>query len=116
MVGQTAVIFFGGASLAQVNKMMELQNDDRVETLILMIGTNVTLETKWESLLICLFNELKEKYRPNIVVLCTIPLNPDAGSPVADYMNRKVTKWNVMIRNLTAENPSELRLMDVETH
>ena len=48
------------------------------------------------------------------MVLCTIPLNPDAESPVADYMNGNVTQWNVMIRNLTAENPNELRLMDVE--
>ena len=29
VVGQTAVISFGGASVAQVIKMMELQNDDR---------------------------------------------------------------------------------------
>ena len=48
------------------------------------------------------------------MVLCTIPLNPDAGSPVADYMNGNVTQWNVMIRNLTAESPNELRLMDVK--
>ena len=67
LVGQTAVISFGGASVAQVIKMMELQNDDRVDTLALMTGTNdvsrnpVTPEVKWESLLICLLNELKEK-------------------------------------------------------
>ena len=92
--------------------MMVLQNDDRVNTLTLMIGKN---EVKWESLLICLLNDLKEKNRPKIVVLCTIPRNPDSGSPVAGYMNGKVTKWNVMARNLTAENPSDLRLMDVES-
>ena len=40
VVGQTTAISFGGASVAQVIKMMELQNDDRVDTLILMIGTN----------------------------------------------------------------------------
>ena len=34
---------------------------------------------------------------------------------MADYMNGNVTKWNAMIRNLTAENPNELRLMDVES-
>ena len=55
-----------------------------------MIGTNdvsrnpLTPEAKWESLLIFLLNELKEKYRPRIVVLCTIPLNLDAGPPVVD--------------------------------
>ena len=48
------------------------------------------------------------------MVLCTIPFNPDAGSLVADFMNGNVTQWNMMIRNLTAENPNELRLMDVQ--
>ena len=65
--------------MAHVIKLMELQNEDRVDTLTLMRGTNVvsrnpvTPEAKWESLLICLLNELKEKYRPRIVVLCTRP-------------------------------------------
>ena len=119
--GQITGISFGGASVAQVIKMMELQNDDRVDTLTLMIGANdvsrnpVTPKAKWESLLDCLLNDLKEKYRPRIVVLCTIPLNPDAGSPVADFMKGNVTQWNVMIRNLTTGNPNELRLMDVES-
>ena len=118
--GRTTVISFRGASVAQVIKMMELQNEDRVDTLTVMIGTNevprnpVTPEAKWESLLICLLNKLKEKYRPRIVVLCTIPHNPEAGSPVADFMNGNITQWNVMIRNLTTGNPNELRLMDVE--
>ena len=67
-----------------------------------MTGTNevsrnpVNPEVKWESLLICLLNELKEKYRPRIVCLFTIPRNTDAGSPIADL----------------TENPNELRLMD----
>ena len=87
------MISFGGASVAQVIKMMELQNNDRVDTLIVMLRTNnvsgnpVTPEAKRESLMICLLNELKEKYRSRIVVLCTIPLNPEVGSPVADFMN-----------------------------
>ena len=56
VVGQTNAIAFGGASVARVIKMMELQNDDRVVRLILMIGTNdvsrnpVTREEKWEPL------------------------------------------------------------------
>ena len=84
--------------MAQVIKMMELQNDDRVDTLTLMIGTKdvsrnpVNPEAMWESLLIFLLNELKEKNRPRIVVLCTTPLNPDAGSQVTDYMNGNVTQ------------------------
>ena len=76
VVGQTALVSFGGASVAQVIKMMELQND-RADILTLIIGTNdvsrnpVTPEAKWESLLICLLNELREKYRPRIPSLLT---------------------------------------------
>ena len=79
---------------------------------MIMLGTNdvsrapVTPESKWEPLLVCLLNELKERYRPWFVVLCTIPQNPDVGTPVADFMNDNVTRWHDMTRNLVRSNPS----------
>ena len=116
--GQTTVLSFGGASVAQVIKMMEFQGEDHLDTLVIMLGTNdvsrfpVTPEGKWEPLLVCLLNELKEKYRPRLVVLCTITQNPEVGTPVADFMNGNVTRWNEMTRSLVRSNPSELQLMD----
>ena len=118
--GQTTVLSFGGASVAQVIKMMEFQEEDHLDTLVIMLGTNdvlrapVTLESKWEPLLVCLLNELKETYRPRLVVLCTIPQNPEVSTPVADFMNGNVTRWNKMTRSQVRSNPSELRLMDLE--
>ena len=118
--GQTTTLSFGGASVAQVIKMMEFQSEDHLDTLVIMLGTNdvsrapVTPECKWEPLLVCLLNELKEKYRPRFVVLCTIPQNPLMGITVADFMNGNVTRWNEMIRNLVRNNPGELRLLDIE--
>ena len=76
-----------------------------------MIGTN---EVKSEPLLVFLLNELKEKYRPRLVVLCTIRLNQNAGSPIAYFLNGNVTRWNMMVKSLIAENLNELRLMNVE--
>ena len=117
--GQTAVLSFGGASVAQVVKMMEFQGENHLDTLVIMLGAidvsraPVTPEGKWEHLLVCLLNELKEKYRPRLVVLCTIPQNPEMGTPVADFMNGNVTWWNEMTRGLVRSNPSELRLMDL---
>ena len=99
---------------------MEFQGEDHLETLVIMLGTNdvsrapVTPERKWEPLLVCLLNELKEKYRPRLVVLCTIPQNPEVGTPVADFMNGNVTPWNEMTRSLVRSNHCELRLMDLE--
>ena len=118
--GQTTTLSFGGASVAQVIKMMEFQSEDHLDTLVIMLGTNdvsrapVTPECKWEPLLVCLLNELKEKYRPRFVVLCTIPQIPLMGTTVADFMNGNVTRWNEMIRNLVRNNPGELRLLDIE--
>ena len=118
--GQTTVLSFGGASEAQVIKMMKCQGKDYLDTLVIMLGTNdvsrapVTPEGKWEPLLVCLLNELKEKYRPRLVVLSTIPQNPEVGTPVADFMNGNVTRWNEMTRGLVRSNPGELRLMDLE--
>ena len=62
----------------------------------------------------CLLNELKEKYRPKLVILCTIPPNPLVGTIAADFMNGNVTRWNEMTRILVRNNPGELRLLDLE--
>ena len=48
------------------------------------------------------------------MVLCTIPQSPEVGTPVTDFMNGNVTRWNEMTRSLVISNPSELRLMDLE--
>ena len=37
--GQTTVFSFGGASVAQVLKMMEFQGEDHLDTLVIMLGT-----------------------------------------------------------------------------
>ena len=118
--GQTTALSFGGASVAQVIKIMEFQSEDYLDTLVIMLGTNdvsrtpVTPESKWEPLLVCLLNELKEKYRLRLVVLCTIPQNPMVGTVVADFRNGNVTRWNKVIRSLVRNNPGELRLLDLE--
>ena len=38
--GQTTALSFGGASVAQVIKMMEFQGEDYLDTLVIMLGTN----------------------------------------------------------------------------
>ena len=38
--GQTTVLSFGGASMAQAIKTMEFQNEDQLNTSIVMLGTN----------------------------------------------------------------------------
>ena len=38
--GQMTVLSFGGASVAQIIKMMEFQGEDHLDTLVIMLGTN----------------------------------------------------------------------------
>ena len=52
----------------------------------------MTTEGKWEPLLVCLSIEMKEKYRPRLVMLCTIPQNPLVGTLMADFMIGNVTR------------------------
>ena len=99
---------------------MEFRGEDHSDTLVTMLVTNdvsrvsVTPEGKWEPLLVCLLSELKEKYRPRLVVPCTKPQKPEVDTPVADSKNGNVTRWNELTRTLVRSNPSELRLMDLE--
>ena len=96
--GETTVLYFGRASMAQVIIMMDFQGEDHLDTLVIMIGTDdvsrvpAIPEGKWEPLLVCLLNELKEKHRPRFVVLCLIPHYPEVGTPVAGFMNGNETR------------------------
>ena len=64
---QTAAVFFAGASMAQVIKMMEFQDEDYLYTLIILIGTNdisrtlVTSEMKRETLVGLHSERIKEE-------------------------------------------------------
>ena len=65
--GQTTVLSFRGASVAQAMKLIEFQNEDQLDTMKVMLGTNeistapITPEGRWEPLVACLLNELKKK-------------------------------------------------------
>ena len=55
---QTTVLSFGVASVAEAIDMKEFQNEDQLDTLMIMLGTNdisrapVTPERRWEPLLV----------------------------------------------------------------
>ena len=42
------------------------------------------------------------------------PTEPGVRTPLADFMNGNVVRWNEMIQNLVRSNPGEFRLMDLE--
>ena len=78
-VAKPLLFSFVGASVAHVIKMMEYQKEDQLDTLKIMIGTQdisrAPVTPEWEPSLVCLLNKLKQKYKPRLVVLCTVPQN-----------------------------------------
>ena len=79
------------ASVAQAKKMMEFQGEEKVLTVIVMLGTNdisrspITPESKWDYLIDCLLNELQEIVKSKILVLCSVLLKPEVGILVAEF-------------------------------
>ena len=57
----TTVMAFGGATIAQLFRMVELMNPGRIPNIMILIGTNNVSrgsndeEEQWESMMVCLF-------------------------------------------------------------
>ena len=57
----TTVMTFGGATIAQLFRIVELMNPGRIPNIMILIGTNNVSrgsdeeEARWESMMVCLF-------------------------------------------------------------
>ena len=71
--------------------MTEFQGEEKVLTVIVMLGTNdnsrspITHESKWDHLINCLLNELQEIVKSKILVLCSVLLKQEVGVLVAEF-------------------------------
>ena len=60
----TTVMAFGGATIAQLYRMVELMNPGRIPNVMILVGTNDISrgsdeqEALWESMMVCLFTTL----------------------------------------------------------
>ena len=60
----TKLMAFGGATIAQLFRMMKLMNPGRIPNVIILVGTNNISrssdeeEAQWESMMVCLFTTL----------------------------------------------------------
>ena len=70
---------FQDATVAQLYRMVELMNPGKIVDIMVLIGTNNlsrssdTEEAQWESLLVCLFTTLWQKFQCAVLTVCTIP-------------------------------------------
>ena len=77
----TTVMAFGGAKMAQLFRMVELMNTGRIPNVMILVGTNNILrssdeeEAQWESMMVCLFNTLWQRFNCAVLTVCAVPMS-----------------------------------------
>ena len=71
----TMVMAFGGATIAQLYRMVELMNPGRIPSVMIQVGTNNISrssdeeEALWKSMMVCLFTTLWQKFNCAVLIL-----------------------------------------------
>ena len=116
----TAVMAFGGATIAQLYRMVELMNPGRIPNVMILVGTNNISrssdeeEALWESMMLCLFATLWRKFDCAVLTFCTVPMNARSLTATGRWHNEGVVMWNNILRNLAGRNAGGMILMDIE--
>ena len=116
----TTVMAFGGATIAQLYRMVELMNPGRISNVMIMVGTNDISrgsdeqEALWESMMVCLFTTLWHKFNCAVLTVCTVPMNTRSLTAAGRRHNEGVFRWNNILRNLARRNAGRMILMDIE--
>ena len=77
----TKVMAFGGATIAHLYRMVELMNPGRIPNVMILVGTNNISrssdeeEALWESMMVCLFTTLWQKFNCAVLTVCNVPMN-----------------------------------------
>ena len=116
----TTVMAFGGATIAQLFRMVELMNPGRIPNIMILIGTNNVSrgsdeeEALWESTMVCLFTTLLDNFKCAVLTVCTVPKSTKTLIATGRRHNEEVVRWNNILRNLASRNAGRLILMDIE--
>ena len=116
----TTVMAFGGATIAQLYRMVELMNPGRIPNMMILVGTNDISrgsdeqEALWESMMVCLFTTLWQKFNCAVLTVCTVPMNTRSLTASGRRHNEGVVRWNNILRNLASRNAGRMILMDIE--
>ena len=114
------MMVFGGATIAQLFRMVELMNPGRITNIMILIGTNNVSrgsdeeEALWESMMVCLFTTLWHKFKCAVLTVCTIPMSTKTLTAAGRRHNEGVIRWNNTVRNLARLNAGRMILMDIE--
>ena len=116
----TTVMAFGGATIAQLYRMVELMNPGKIPSVMILVGTNDISrgsdeqEALWESMMVCLFTTLWQKFSCAVLTVCTVPMNARSLTASGRRHNEGVMRWNNILRNLANRNAGRMILMDIE--
>ena len=116
----TTVMAFGGATIAQLYRIVELMNPGRIPNVMILVGTNNISrgsdeqEALWESVMVCLFTTLWQKFNCAVLTVCTVPMNARSLTATGRRHNEGVVIWNNILRNLASRNAGRMILMDIE--
>ena len=116
----TTVMAFGGATIAQLFRMVELMNSGRIPNVTILVETNNISrssdeeEALWESMMVCLFTTLWQKFNCSVLTVCTVPMSTRTLTAAGRRHNEGVIRWNNIPRNLASQNAGRMILMDIE--
>ena len=116
----TTVMAFGGATKAQLYRMVELKNPGRIPSVMIQVGTNNISrssdeeEALWESMMVCLLTTLWQKFNCAVLTVCTVPMNARSLTAAGRSHNEGVVRWNKILRNLASRNAGRMILIDIE--
>ena len=111
---------FGGATIAQVFRMVELMNPGRIPHVMTLVGTNCISrssdeeEALWESMMVCLFTTLWQKFNCAVLTVYTSPMSTKMLTAAGRRHNEGVIRVNNILRNLASRNAGRMILMDIE--
>ena len=116
----TTVMAFGGATIAQLYRMIELMDPGRIPNVMIMVGTNDISrasdeqEALWESMMVCAFTTIWQKFSFAVLTVCTVPMSTRSLTAAGRRHNEGVVRWNNILRNLASRNAGRMILMDIE--
>ena len=116
----TTVMAFGGVTITQLYRMVELMNPGRIPNVMILVGTidisrgSDEQEAQWESMMVCLFTTLWQKFNCAVLTVCTVPMNTRSLTASGRNHNEGVVRWNNILRNLASRNAGRMILMDIE--
>ena len=116
----TTVMAFGGATIAQLYRMIELMDPGRIPNVMIMVGTNDISrasdeqEALWESMMVCVFTTIWQKFNCAVLTVCTVPMSGRSLTAAGRRHNEGVVRWNNILRNLASRNAGRMILMDIE--